>query len=131
VNRYRITFTLLGLALAAIAIGAIVFAPNGRPSGAPETVESYAPADGATVLRQIKVEIDLPVEYQIIMVVDGITIPSSEVSEVPETGQFSWEPNDDSIILEWTPGFHTVWVRWDRRTGLPDPGEWIWTFRVQ
>lgn len=130
-NRYRLTFTLLGLALAAVAIAAVVFAPDGRPSEAPAVVESFAPADGATVLRQIKVQIDLPVDYQITMVVDGVTIPASEINEVSETGQFSWQPEDSTTIPEWTTGFHTVWVRWDRRTGLPDPGEWTWTFRVQ
>jgi hypothetical protein len=131
VNRYRITFTVLGLALAAVAIGAVVFAPEGSPSDVPPVVESYSPADGATVLRQINVEINLPVDYQIVMVVDGVTIPMSEIKATPETGKFSWEPSETTIIPEWSVGFHTVWVRWDRANGLPDPGEWSWTFRVQ
>lgn len=130
-NRYRLTFTLLGLALAAVVVAAVIFAPQGGPSELPTTVESYAPLDGTTVLRQIKVEIDLPTEYDIDMVVDGVAIPASEIDVTPETGKFTWRPTEATIIPEWSVGFHTVWVRWDRKSGLPDPGEWSWTFRVQ
>jgi len=131
VNRYRLIYTFLGLALALVAIGAVVFAPSGTVSEPPEVVESYSPATGATVLRQIDVEIDLPVNYQIELVIDGVSIPDSEINVVEETGRFTWRPGSTTIIPEWTPGIHTVWVRWDRISGLPDPGEWIWTFRVQ
>ena len=131
VNRYRLIYTVLGLALAAVAIGAVVFAPSGRPTAVPAVVEAYGPLDGTTVLRQIEVEIDLPVGYAITMVVDGVEIPATEITEVPETGRFSWRPTETTILPEWTPGLHTVWIRWDRVSGLPDPGEWIWTFRVQ
>ena len=130
-NRYRITYTLLGLALAAVAIGAVVFAPSGGLTEVPETLESYSPANEATVLRQIQVEIDLPVNYEIVLVVDGVTIPSAEINSTEQTGKFTWRPGETTIIPEWSVGLHTVWVRWDRTTGLPDPGEWIWTFRVQ
>ena len=130
-NRYRITFTFLGLALAAVAIGAVVFAPSGRQTEVPDTLESYSPSDRSTVLRQIAIEIDLPVNYRIDLVVDGVPIPNDEIRITPETGKFTWRPGPTTVIPEWTPGLHTVWVRWDRSSGLPDPGEWIWTFRVQ
>jgi hypothetical protein len=131
VNRYRITYTLLGLALAAVAIGAVVFAPSGRPSEVPDVLESYSPIGGSTVLRQIDLEIDLPVGYEIVLVVDGVAIPNSEIKSVPQTGKFTWRPGPTTIIPDWSVGLHTVWLRWDRGSGLPDPGEWIWTFRVQ
>mgnify|MGYP001814047530 FL=1 len=130
-NRYRITFTLLGLALAVVAVGAVVFAPSGRPDEVPEVVESYSPQNESTVLRQTRVQIDLPVDYGIDLVIDGVAIPDEEIDATPETGRFTWRPDETTIIPEWTPGFHTVWVRWDRISGLPDPGEWTWTFRVQ
>lgn len=130
-NRYRLIFTFLGLALAAVAIGAIAFAPSGNPTNPPDVLEGYSPANGATMLRQIDVEIDLPVGYEIVLVVDGVTIPSAEIDTMPETGKFTWQPTDTTVIPEWIPGIHTVWVRWDRATGLPDPGEWQWSFRVQ
>lgn len=130
-NRYRITFVLLGLALAAVVIGTVAFAPSGQPTEVPEALESYSPALGATVLRQIAVEVDLPVDYEIVLVVDGVTIPAAEILVSPETGRFVWRPGTTTIIPEWSVGLHTVWVRWDRVSGLPDPGEWIWSFRVQ
>lgn len=131
VNRYRLIFTFLGLALAAVAVGAIVFAPSGNPTDVPDVLERYSPENGSTMLRQIAVEIDLPVDYEIVLVVDGVTIPSSEIKATPQTGLFTWQPSDTTVIPEWVPGIHTVWVRWDRATGLPDPGEWQWSFRVQ
>ncbi|MDJ0923064.1 MAG: hypothetical protein QNJ77_00770 [Acidimicrobiia bacterium] len=130
-NRYRLTFTLLGLALAAVVIGAVVFAPSGRPDQVPEVVESYSPSNESTVLRQTEVQIDLPVDYGITLVIDGVAIPENEIIATPETGRFVWRPSDTTIIPEWSPGIHTVWVRWDRIAGLPDPGEWSWVFRVQ
>ncbi len=130
-NRYRIIFTLLGLALAAVAIGAVILAPSGKESTPPDVLEGYAPADQSTVLRQIGIEIDLPVNYAIDLVVDGVAIPDAEINVMEETGKFTWRPGPTTIIPEWTPGIHTVWVRWDRVSGLPDPGEWIWSFRVQ
>ena len=130
-NRYRLTYTMLGLALAAVVIGAVVLAPEGGPGAPPSVVESYSPLDESIVLRQIKVEIDLPVDYEILLVVDGVEIPESEIVATPETGRFSWQPSEATIIPEWTVGIHTVWVRWDRVSGLPDPGEWTWSFRVQ
>ena len=131
VNRHRLTLTFLGLALAVVAMGAIVFAPSGTPNKVPDVLEAYSPAADSTVLRQVYVEIDLPIDYEIVLVIDGVTIPTAEISVTEETGKFRWLPDATTIIPEWTPGIHTVWVRWDRVTGLPDPGEWIWSFRVQ
>lgn len=131
VNRHRLVLLFLGLALAVVTVGAIIFAPSGKSMDPPEAVEAYSPEANATVLRQIYVEIDLPVDYEITLVIDGVTIPSDEIQATEETGKFRWRPDETTIIPEWTPGLHTVWVRWDRVSGLPDPGEWIWTFRVQ
>ena len=131
VNRYRLIYTFLGIALALVAVGAVVFAPSGGIAEIPEALESYSPAAESTVLRQIDIEIDLPVNYEIVLVVDGVTVPDAEIASVEQTGKFTWRPGPTTIIPEWSPGLHTVWVRWDTIAGLPDPGEWIWTFRVQ
>ncbi len=130
-NRYRLIYTVLGLALAGVVIGAVVLAPSGQPNEPPSVVESYSPANESTVLRQAAIQIDLPVNYSITMVIDGIGIPDSEITATPETGRFVWRPGEDSIIREFNPGIHTVWIRWDTVRGLPDPGEWTWSFRVQ
>lgn len=130
-TRYRIILTLLGLALAAIVIGAVVFMPSGRSPTLPAAVESYSPTDGATVQRQTRVVIDLEPGYAIDLVVDGLPIPASEISVIEATGVFTWEPGEGRSIEAWTPGLHVVAVTWDRATGLPDPGSLRWSFRVQ
>ena len=53
-----------------VRAGAVISSglPSGRESTPPEILESYSPADGSTVLRQIGIEIDLPVNYSIDLV---------------------------------------------------------------
>jgi hypothetical protein len=47
------------------------------------------------------------------------------------TGVHRWAPSDDNTITEWVPGTHTVVIRWDKVSGLPDRGSYSWSFRVQ
>ncbi len=130
-TRYRVIFTLLGFALVAIIVGAVILSPDGRAPSLPAAVDRYAPTDGALVLRQTRIEIDLQAGYDIDLVVDGVPIPDAELEHVEATGLFTWTPGPGQTFDTWTPGFHTVEVRWDRRTGLPDPGSLRWSFRVQ
>ena len=125
------TFALLGLALAAVVVGAIVLAPSGTVTELPGPVEEIAPVDGATVLRQTQVEIDLRVDYSLELLIDGIRIPGDEIIFREATGQYQWRPSTGQTFEEWAPGLHSVLIRWDRIAGLPDPGELRWTFRVQ
>lgn len=130
-NRYRLTFALLGLALAGVVVGAVILAPSGRVVELPEAIESIAPEDGATVLHQTQLEIDMKVGYAIEVFVDGIGIPIGELDFTEATGKYVLQPVPGSTIEEWQPGVHSIFIRWDRTAGLPDPGEWRWTFRVQ
>lgn len=130
-TRYRIVLTLLGLVLAVIVIGAVVFMPSGRSPTLPDAVETYSPTDGATVQRQTGVIVDLEPGYELTLVVDDVPVPTDEISVVEATGVFTWEPGPDRAIEEWIPGLHVVAVTWDKATGLPDPGSLRWSFRVQ
>ncbi len=130
-NGYRLVFALLGLALAAVVVFVVAVAPSGRDVPLPEAVERISPEDGATVLRQIGIVIDMQPGYRIELFVDGTLIPSEEIRASVPTGRFEWSPGPLSMIPEWTPGTHTVLVTWDRASGLPDPGELGWSFRVQ
>ena len=58
-TRYRVVLSLLGIALVAIVVGAVILTPSGDAPRLPSAVDSYAPVDGATVLRQTQVVIDL------------------------------------------------------------------------
>ena len=130
-TRYRVILTLLGSALALVVVLAVVLSPSGREARLPGAVDSYAPADGATVLRQTQVVIDLEPGYDLDLVVDGVEIPDAELDVIAETGRFTYSPGPDKAIAEWLPGLHAIAASWDRIAGLPDPGSLRWSFRVQ
>ncbi len=130
-TRYRIVLSLLGLLLVAVIVLAVLLTPSGDAPRLPDAVDSFSPADGAIVLRQTQVVIDLQSGYAIDLVVNGVAIPDSELDVVVETGRFVWVPGPGKTFEEWAPGFHTIEVSWDRTSGLPDPGSLRWSFRAQ
>lgn len=130
-NRYRIIYTLLGLTLAAIVIGAVVFAPSGRETPIPEPVESFFPQPGDIVLRPLTLEIDMKVGYRIELFIDDVLIPESEIEFTEATGGHLWRPGPGRTFEEWEPGVHNVLITFDTVTGTPDPGRLRWAFRVQ
>lgn len=130
-TRYRILLTLLGVALIMIIVGAVILTPEGSTPRLPDAVDTYAPADGATVLRQTQVVIDLQPGYDLDLVIDGMPIPDSELDLTFETGRFVYLPGPGKTIETWSPGFHAIEATWDRTSGLPDPGSLRWSFRVQ
>lgn len=130
-TRYRVILTLLGVAFAVVVAGAVVLTPSGRAPDLPDALDVYAPEDGAIVLRQTRLVVDLAPGYEIDLVVDGTPIPDSELVVIEETGRFTWEPGPGQTFEEWTPGFHAIEATWDRIIGLPDPGSLRWRFRVQ
>ena len=127
--RYRLIYIGLGLVgLAAISLG-ILFAAEGETLELPRPLEAISPLPGDLVPRQTTLEVDLEVGYRGEIVVDGW--PISDLVFVEGTGVYRWSPSPSSpTIQEWTPGSHTVVIRWDTITGLPDPGSFEWSFRV-
>jgi hypothetical protein len=126
---YRLIYLGLGLvAVAVIALG-IVLNRSGEELVLPEQVEAISPRPGDLVPPQASVEIDLPVGYQADIYVDGWLVPDADFVEA--TGVYRWAPSPQSpTITEWAPGAHTIRVVWDTFSGLPDPGEFEWNFRV-
>lgn len=119
------------LAVAAIALG-VAFGGGPEPTELPATIERLSPAPGDAVLRQALIEIDLVTGYRAELFVDGFKVPETELVFVEATGVHSWRPSPSGTYLtEWTPGAHTVLIRWMTLTGLPDTGQFEWTFRVQ
>ncbi|HEX9853941.1 MAG TPA: hypothetical protein VGC47_01325 [Acidimicrobiia bacterium] len=130
-TRYRVVFLLLGTALILVVIGAVLLAPGGTSVPLPDQIEEVSPADGAIVLRQVGLEIDMQPGYTIDLIVDGAAIPPVEVDFTEATGIATWRPGPGMTFEVWAPGTHTIVVEWERATGLPDPGRYLWTFRVQ
>ena len=126
---YRLIYLGLGLvAVAAIAFG-IVFATEGDEILLPGPVESVSPEPGHLVPPQASIEIDLEVGYQAQIYVDEWLV--SDATFVEGTGVYRWAPSPTNpTINEWTTGEHTVRVVYDTVTGLPNPGDFSWSFRV-
>jgi len=129
---YRLIYIGLGaLVVAVIALG-VAFGGGGDPVVLPGPVEAVSPRPGDAALLQTAVEVDLAVGYTADIYVDGFLVPSSEVTFVEATGVHRWAPDPTSVYLaEWTPGEHRVRIVWDTVAGLPDRGEFTWSFRVR
>jgi len=126
---YRLVYLGLGLlAIAAIAFG-IAFNRSGDELVLPDQIEAISPRPGDLVPPQTSVEVDLPVGYRADIFVDGWQVEDAVFVE--GTGVYRWTPSPESpTITEWSAGEHTVRVVWDKVSGLPDPGEFEWSFRV-
>jgi hypothetical protein len=127
-------FIYIGLGALAVAVVALAFAfgKSGDPIELPGPVEAVFPLPGDAVLMQAFVEVDMQVGYTVDIYVDGFLVPEGEVNFVEATGVYRWAPSPASLYLDsWTPGEHTVRIVWDTVAGLPDRGEFTWTFRVQ
>lgn len=128
---YRAVYLGLGLALVAVIALGLAFGSPARPgAGRPSQIEAVSPEPGETVVRQTPIEIDVPTGYAVDLYVDGLLIPTHEVFVVEGTGVHSWQPGPDRAVVELAPGLHEVLVRWRTRSGLPDSGEYSWTFRT-
>lgn len=121
----------LGLALVALLAVLVAFWPSGDEFELPEPLEAVFPLPNDIVVRQTAVEVDLPVGYRLELSVDGVRIPESEIGLTEATGLRVWQPDMFSVIPEWTPGEHTVFIAWDSTVGRPDPGTFEWSFTVR
>ena len=128
---YRVTYTLLGLALITVIAVSIMFIPSGDPEKLPPAVETYAPRQGDIVTNPIKVLIDLKSNYVATFVIDGTPIPADDVDSILETGRYQFIPGPNKVIERWTPGEHAVVVTWIGGQGSVDTGTLVWTFTVQ
>jgi len=128
---YRVTYTILAILLLGIIGGSIMFIPSGDPEQLPEAVERYSPRDGDIAINPVKVIIDVLPNYEVRFVIDGTTIPESDVDAIPATGRYQFAPGEGKIIERWAPGEHTVVATWIGGTAGTDIGTLVWTFRVQ
>lgn len=128
---YRVTYTLLAVALLAIIGASILFIPSGDPEKLPAAVESYSPREGDIVANPIKVVIDLLPTYEAEFVIDGVSIPQDEVDSIVATGRHQFTPGEGKSIERWSPGSHTVVVSWTGGPSRIDVGTLVWTFTVQ
>lgn len=126
---YRLIY--MGLALLGVAalIFGFVFAKEGREVELPDALQSVSPLPGELVPPQTPVEFVLPVGYRAEIWVNGW--PVTDFTFVEATGVHRWAPSPSHPDIQaWPVGENHVRIVWDRFAGLPDPGEFEWTFRV-
>ena len=126
---YRYIYIGLGLVLVAAVAFGFALGGGGDPVVLPGPIEGIHPQPGDLVPVQSGIEIDLKVGYDAEIYVDGWLVQDAVFVE--GTGVYRWSPSPSNpTINEWTPGAHTIRIVYDTVNGLPDPGEFEWTFRV-
>lgn len=130
--RYRLIYLGLGLLTVATLSLCYVFGGEGEPLTLPSPLEKVSPNPYDSVPMQTTLEIDLQVGFAARIYVDGYPIPDSELSFSEGVGIYRWRPGNRSLLTDqWAIGEHTIRVEWEKTYGLPDVGEFTWTFRVQ
>ena len=128
-NTYRlIILSLTGLLIFTIYLGMSFYQQNNESFVLPTPLENIYPLPNDQVPQQISLEVDLPVGYELTLVIDNYIIPVSEIQFVEATGVYIWKPGLNKSFESWQPGKHTIKISWDTITGLPDYGEYIWEF---
>lgn len=135
--RYR-AFVVVALAVAAGALFLGVRATeteSDQPAavnGRPEVVEHLYPRNGASVLRQVEIGIDLVGGYEGVLAVNDTAIPLDELRLVPEQNQVFFTPAEGKAVEELVPGTNcvtaTVWKSSEGR-GVADLA-YRWCFAV-
>lgn len=111
--RYR-AFVVAAIALAAAALYAGVRATeteSDRPAtvnGRPDVVERLYPRNGAEVLRQVEIGIDLTGGYEGALTVNDTVIPTDELRLVPEQNQVFFLPGPGKAVERLPPGANCV-----------------------
>lgn len=140
-SSYRFIYLGLGAALIAVLLLGIAFAnPQGGEAALPETLEAVYPLPSSQINGREPLEVDFPPGYAVELWVDfrgsgssaanWVRIPPSEITVVEATGLVSWQPGPNRIFEDWPAGNQRVRVRWNRVVGLPEVGEYDWSFRV-
>jgi hypothetical protein len=136
--RYRIGVTV-ALAVAALALVAGVRATQtdddgDQPtvSGSPGVVEALLPRNGAEVLRQTEVGIDLAPGYEGRLSINGTDIPDDELRRVPEQHQVFYAPGPDRTFETLPSGSNCVTATVWRSAVGPGPQDipFQWCFDV-
>ncbi len=129
---YRLIYVGLSLLTVAALSLCYVFGRGGDPVILPAPLERVSPNPYDAVPMQSSLEVDLEVGYAARIYVNGYPIPPSELSFSEGVGIYRWRPGERSLLMSrWEVGEHTILVEWEKTYGLPDVGEFTWSFRVQ
>ena len=128
-NTYRLIILSLTVLLSLTIYFGISFSQNNNETKElPSVIENISPLPNDQVPQQASLEIDLPVGYELTLIVDNYIIPTSEILYIEGTGVYVWKPGLNKTFEVWNPGNHEITITWSMVIGLPDVGEFSWTF---
>ena len=128
-NTYRFIILLLtGLLIFVIWWGVSFSRNNSEIVELPQVIEDIYPLPNDQVPQQSSIIVDVPVGYEIVLIVDNYIIPSNEILFQDAIGLATWRPGPNKSFETWLAGKHTVVVQWSKTTGLPNVGEFSWIF---
>jgi len=113
-----------------VFIGVNFYQDNDETIELPIVIEGISPLPNYQVPQQTSIEINLPVDYEIVLIVNNYIIPSSEIMNVEATGVFIWKPGPNKTFESWNPGEQNIRITWSKVVGLPDVGEFSWKFYI-
>lgn len=128
---------LLFAALIAAAVAGLVIAVNnGRPSpnalpARDAAIEALIPSEGADVLRQATVGIDLADGYQARLIVNNQNIPDDQIGGDNALSIFTFTPGEGQALESLAGGQNCVIATYWRVVDGPDRSQSIrWCFRA-
>ena len=71
-----------------VFIGVNFYQDNEETVDLPSVIEGVSPLPNYQVPQQTSIEINLPVDYEIVLIVNNYIIPSSEIMNIEATGVF-------------------------------------------
>lgn len=141
-QQYRLIYLGLGLLLVGIVgIGWALTTSTSSDAVRSEVIEDLSPEPFSQAPRQVSIDVDIPVDYQLEIWIDfrgsgdldanWVRVPPAEIIVIEATGEYSYRPLPGSPFLEeWAPGDQRVRLVWNTKTGIPDPGTYEFSFRV-
>lgn len=133
--RYRAGVTIaIAVAVAALIAGVRATSTETDDpvtvNGRPDVVEHLYPRNGAEVLRQVEVGIDLASGYEGSLVLNGVQLPADELRLVPEQNQLFFTPGPDKVVERLSPGTNcAIAVVWKSSDGRgPNDLTYRWCF---
>jgi len=130
-STYRLVLAGLGLTLVLVAAAGLLLIPDGRSQALPAPLEAIEPGRDDTVGAGAQIRVNIAAGYTLTLYLDGVRIPEGETTWIPTTGELGWGPGEGKLLERFSPGNHRLRVAWERTRGVPDPGEFSWSFRSQ
>lgn len=120
---------ILAFAAAIFATAVIIYANNPENNGLPTAIQAVTPASGDNVLSQTEIVIDLAAGYDAELVVNGVTIPRSEMQEVRGLNLVSYRPGADKTVTALLADQNCMQARyWEIAQGPANAQIYTWCF---